>query len=314
MGGWRRRRTPGRRLLSCRCCCAITFGIDALALSSRRECEVPQGLNQRVPKRSQCAACPSTYLNACRMPRTIRLAPSQLRCRLFLAVLSAAECSCLPHLSDSHLSPLQAPCWSSLPASVRSGSINRRRKRHCHPSQRLARPRTVADLQGPRARPRRGDRRSRQPLARQRICAPPPGSPRSALRATSRSCRAITTPMCAPLSPSAGAFGRLYARRRCRGRCVSVRTPASPARADRPVERGADRTTHRDRAAWGRADRASSPRCSSLCRARVVSRRADPSSAAEQAVAPLHERLLDGPSAHVRASVTFRHDRLARLR
>ena len=72
----------------------------------------------------------------------------------------------LAHISDVHLAPLPSPALGDLMSKRGLGYLNWLRKRRAiHRPEMLAA--IVADLERTAARPRRGDRRSGQPLAEQ---------------------------------------------------------------------------------------------------------------------------------------------------
>ena len=75
----------------------------------------------------------------------------------------------LAHLSDPHLAPLPFPHPRELSSKRGLGYINwLRKRRSIHRADMLAA--LVADLKSHGARPHRGDRRSRQPVADQGVC------------------------------------------------------------------------------------------------------------------------------------------------
>ena len=201
----------------------------------------------------------------------------------------------LAHLSDPHLPPLPTPSLFELMGKRVGGFVNwHKRRRHFHLAPVLDR--IVDDLKAQSARPHRGHRRPGQSFASGGIPAglrlPQAARAPAGCHRRARQSRHLCVVEAAP--PGA-ALGRLYAWRRHAGRCgaaVSIRAKTRAARPDRSRAGGSNAGVP-----WppdGSAPRNSDDlRISSTSMHGHVPRRADPSSAADQA-RMARPRLIDG--------------------
>ena len=188
----------------------------------------------------------------------------------------------LAHLSDPHLAPLPEPRWVDLIGKRVTGYINwQRKRRFIHETAVLDA--IIADMkaQAPDHIAVTGDIVNialEEEFVRGREWLQTPGLAAT----TSASCPAITTSMSRRRRLRAARSWARYMTDDDGAGGFPYRAPARPARADRPVQRRADRAVHGDRPARHAADRGAGGRCSTKLKDEgPVPRHPDPSSAGD---------------------------------